>query len=610
MSIKHKLLLIGGISGLAVGLLGIFLYLSVQSFNQALEKNKISHQVATYSFERRVILDEYLLHELERSKQQWFTVSGYLATYIESKNSSFSQKKEKILINNLIKNIDDNGKIFLKLVDINENKRKQEETIKKDQKTRLISQLLVKSQDIISITDQLSNISQEDAAVAQRTIIFLLIGFIVSFMSVITAIILLLWKSIVRPIAKLQEGTKIIASGNLGYKVNIQSRNEIGQLASSFNKMTRKLSMSLEEVEEEFQKFKLAFDNAAEHIIITNPEGIILYANKGAENTTGYAQKEMIGKKPSLWGDLMPKEFYERMWRTIKKEKKEFTGEITNKRKNGEKYQAQLKIAPIFDTSGKIKLFVGIERDITKEKEIDKAKTEFVLLASHQLRTPLTSINWYTQMLLEGEVGELNKKQKSYLHKMNDSGQSMVKLVNNLLDISHLELGMFVTNPASIDIIELTKKSLEEQKLELDKKKITLIKKFNKSIPKLWADPKLLGIVFQNLLSNAIKYTAEKGIIEFSIAQDKKKNVLIKISDTGYGIPKNQQDKIFTKLFRADNVKIKDTTGSGLGLYMVQSIIERTGGKIWFESEENKGTTFFITLPIKGIHEKIAPKPY
>ena len=117
-------------------------------------------------------------------------------------------------------------------------------------------------------------------------------------------------------------------------------------------------------------------------------------------------------------------------------------------------------------------------------------------------------------------------------------------------------------------------------------------------------------MVFQNILANSVEYTPQGGKIEFGIsflpaqAGDKEKNILIKVADTGYGIPKNQQNQIFTKLFRADNVRDKDTNGTGLGLYIVKSIVENFGGKIWFESEENKGTTFYVTLPSAGLKEK------
>lgn len=145
----------------------------------------------------------------------------------------------------------------------------------------------------------------------------------------------------------------------------------------------------------------------------------------------------------------------------------------------------------------------------------------------------------------------------------------------------------------------MAKNCLKEFKLHILEKKLIFQEKYDSNIPPVLADPKLLTIVFQNLLSNAIKYTPEEGKIELSISLNNKKNaVLLKISDTGCGIPKDQQNKIFTKLFRADNAREKDTEGTGLGLYIAKAIIDHSGGFARFKSEENKGTTFYVTLPL------------
>ena len=229
-------------------------------------------------------------------------------------------------------------------------------------------------------------------------------------------------------------------------------------------------------------------------------------------------------------------------------------------------------------------------------------KTEFVSLASHQLRTPLSTVNWYAEMLLAGDVGTLNKKQKKYLEEVYSSNQRMVELVNALLNVSSLELGTFVIDPEPMDICRLAKDVIKEQKPQIDSKKIKFTFYCGKGASRICADPKLNRMIIQNLLSNSIKYTPEGGNIRLVILRTDNKNIQIKISDTGYGIPKKQHDKIFTKLFRADNVINKDTDGTGLGLYIVKSIVEKTGGKIWFESpEENRGTIFYVALPIKGI---------
>lgn len=185
----------------------------------------------------------------------------------------------------------------------------------------------------------------------------------------------------------------------------------------------------------DFQKFKLAAEYAPIHIIFTNTEGIVLYANKAVEEVTGYNRSEIIGNNPRLWGRQMPLKFYRKLWKTIKKDKKIFAGEIKNKRKNGELYVALARIAPAIDEDGKLAGFVGIEQDITKEKQVDQAKSEFVSLASHQLKNPLFLINWYTDFLLKQKEGELNAKQKKYLHEIKNANKRMTDLIESLLNV-------------------------------------------------------------------------------------------------------------------------------------------------------------------------------
>ena len=146
---------------------------------------------------------------------------------------------------------------------------------------------------------------------------------------------------------------------------------------------------------------------------------------------------------------------------------------------------------------------------------------------------------------------------------------------------------------------------IADEKPNLERKHITLQKNFSSDVPVIHADPKLLRVIFQNLISNAIKYTPDNGTVSVSIQLEAdKRNVHITVKDSGYGIPKDQHEKIFTKLFRADNVKVRETDGTGLGLYIVKSIIDHSRGKIWFESEVNKGTTFHVTIPVAGMRRK------
>ncbi len=467
-------------------------------------------------------------------------------------------------------------------------------------------------------------------------------------------------KFIVNPIKQLSITAEKITQGDFELRAQIASEDEVGVLARSFNTMItglveakstaetsnqqmtvsqKKLQDNLTELEAtkkatlnlledlDIEKTRLAAASAQLETILNNlPVGVMVAEiNTGRPTMVNNAAIDILGKGVD---PKATKESYGIVYSLIKDDGTPYpseelplaitvrTGEsvigatgISVKKTDGTILSLRASSVMVKDKNGRPVSCVVIFEDMTKEKQIDKAKTEFVSLASHQLRTPLSTVNWYTEMLLAGDAGKINKEQKKYLDEIYHGNQRMVELVNALLNVSRLELGTFTIEPEPTDIVVLAKSAIDEQKHQIDEKKLKFSDHFNDDIPKINADPKLLRMVFQNLLSNAVKYTPEEGNIEFAISYDQEnKSINIKVTDTGYGIPKNQQDKIFTKLFRADNVREKDTEGTGLGLYIVKSIIEQTGGAIRFESEENKGTTFYISLPITGMQKKTGTK--
>lgn len=283
------------------------------------------------------------------------------------------------------------------------------------------------------------------------------------------------------------------------------------------------------------------------------------------------------------------------------KTKKPFTTTIgTNYsyvRKDGTSFPVSITIAPINLNKENIGV-VDLFRDCTFEKATDRAKSEFVSLASHQLRTPLSAIGWYSEMLLAEKAGRLNKSQKEYLNEVYHGNKRMVELVQVLLDISRMEMGTFVELSKLTDLKLIIKGILEDFKQDIKKKKINISVVFESQLPKIHIDQRLIDIVFTNLISNAIRYSPNESSIDISISKTDSK-FLFKVSDQGCGIPKKQQSRVFERFFRADNVVKKVTEGTGLGLYLSKMIVERMKGKIWFESKENEGTTFFVEIPFK-----------
>jgi signal transduction histidine kinase len=221
--------------------------------------------------------------------------------------------------------------------------------------------------------------------------------------------------------------------------------------------------------------------------------------------------------------------------------------------------------------------------------------------------------------MLHGDMGKLTKMQTEYLKEVYKGNQRMVELVSSLLDVSRLDLGRMVNHPKDTDFAALVKDLEKELTTNIQTKKTKIVKHFETKLPPVVGDPKLLRMIVQNLMSNAVKYTPEKGTVELTVrratpAEAKKASLhregpylFFEVKDTGYGIPKEQQAKIFGKLFRADNVRKMEVEGNGLGLYIVKQVAEKLGGRIWFASEEGKGTTFFVIIPFKTIVSKVKP---
>lgn len=242
--------------------------------------------------------------------------------------------------------------------------------------------------------------------------------------------------------------------------------------------------------------------------------------------------------------------------------------------------------------------FLIIIHDVTKEKLIEKMKTEFVSVAAHQLRTPLSAIKWTIRMILDGDVGEINEEQRELLEQTYISNERMIRLINDLLDVSRIEEGRLLYDQKDARIEDVLESVIEASQ-EMLRNKNMVLEVNKKETPKVKIDKEKIGVVIQNLLENAIKYTEQGGKIKITLDNDEK-NVIFKIEDSGVGIPKSQQDRIFTKFFRAENVTRMETNGTGLGLYTTKNIVQAHKGQIWFESEENKGTTFYFTIPINN----------
>lgn len=241
-----------------------------------------------------------------------------------------------------------------------------------------------------------------------------------------------------------------------------------------------------------------------------------------------------------------------------------------------------------------------LREDIERIKEVDRMKSEFVSLAAHQLRTPLSAIKWSLKMAIDGDLGKLTPEQKTFLLQTYQSNERMINLVNDFLNVVRIEEGRFGYNFSLSQLEDLIDVVVRDFINMLKEKKIKFtFNKPNPPLPKTMMDSSKMSLAIQNLIDNAIKYTPKEGNVTIDIKQNKM-YLEVSIKDSGVGIPKEQQDNIFTKFFRGNNVIKMQTVGTGLGLFIAKNIIEKHGGKIWFESKEKQGTTFYFTIPFKN----------
>jgi PAS domain S-box-containing protein len=239
---------------------------------------------------------------------------------------------------------------------------------------------------------------------------------------------------------------------------------------------------------------------------------------------------------------------------------------------------------------------IEVFRDLTDEIESDKLKSDFISIASHQLRTPLSAINMYTRMLQDGLAGDLTSEQQPYLNIILTSVERMNALIDTLLNITRIEAGGITVQSRPVQLDSLTRDILTEFAPAAKSKDIKLITSMPSTMQPLHTDNLLIKEICANLLSNAIKYTDAGGTVRFTMT-DSPQEVRWEIADTGYGIPVKDQRNIFLKFFRAQNITTKDVSGTGLGLYLIKNLAEALGGELSFESKENVGSTFYFVLP-------------
>lgn len=240
----------------------------------------------------------------------------------------------------------------------------------------------------------------------------------------------------------------------------------------------------------------------------------------------------------------------------------------------------------------------SVIRGVEQIARLNRMKTEFVAIASHQLRTPLSAIRWEVELLLSKFNEGLDEKQLKSIEAIGTLGERMTRLVNDLLDVARIDQGKLFLRREKIDLAQLVQEIIDNFSSLASAKNIHISFKYPENLPLIIGDSGKIKLIVENLFSNSIKYTVDNGNIGITLKR-RDGFAVFSIKDNGVGIPQDQQDQIFKKFFRSNNVIKYQTEGTGLGLYIAKNIVEQSGGKIWFESKENTGTIFNFSLPVK-----------
>ena len=391
---------------------------------------------------------------------------------------------------------------------------------------------------------------------------------------------------------------------------DIEGTKELEKRTQELEDTRRALINMLEDVEEarlkaeeERSKTQAIITNFVDGILVLDKNNILILTNQKAEALFQFREVEAIGKSiteldkfPSLKSlvELLIKNH------PAKKNDAELKNISRKELEVRENLILEVSTFPIFREKEKLGTSI-ILHDVSREKLIERMKTEFVSLAAHQLRTPLSAIKWTLRMILDGDLGKITKEQEDFLNKTYQSNERMINLINDLLNVARIEEGRYLFKLVPVQVEELVRSTINIYKDEIKRKKITLdFQKPKIRLPKIQIDEEKIGLAIQNLIENALRYTNPGGRMTISL-KGGIKEIELSVKDTGVGIPKEQQERVFSKFFRGANVIRMEAEGSGLGLFITKNIIEAHGGKIWFNSEENKGATFYFILPLKKI---------
>ncbi|RMF69855.1 MAG: HAMP domain-containing protein [Calditrichaeota bacterium] len=407
-------------------------------------------------------------------------------------------------------------------------------------------------------------------------------------------------RHISRPIRHFIKTATEIARGNFSQRVAVESNDEIGRLARIFNYMVTELrrldEMNLNKIINEKNKTETILKNIADGVIVTDPYDKVLLINYAAEQWFGLKGRQVVDRSlTEVVKSSTLIEFIHSIATNNRPSEKFENIEIALDVPESRKPVLQARAAKIINDKGELIGIVTVLRDITKEKEIDRMKTELVSMVAHELRSPLTCISGFSELLLDPTITQ--EQSEEYATIILKESNRLSELINKFLDISKIEAGKSQLRKSPVDMKMLIEKVLDFNAQLADKKSIRVNFEAPKEVTILNLDRDMMEQAVLNLFSNAVKYSPKGARITVRLREDDS-SLIFDVEDTGYGISEKSLPHIFDKFYRiTDNEQVRDIMGSGLGLSLVREIVEIHGGSIKVKSMLGKGSTFTVILP-------------
>jgi signal transduction histidine kinase/CHASE3 domain sensor protein len=411
---------------------------------------------------------------------------------------------------------------------------------------------------------------------------------------------------VINPLRDMSKAARRVATGERGVTVGEHGVGEVRDLAIAFNAASRTLEQSADDLEQQnvdlerlANVLRAVLDSTVDGILLSDAEGNVQLANRPVVNLTrdvGMSYEgRVVDRLLSIEHRMKDREKYRAAMERLRTNPDEPTFDEFEDTVSGRVFQGFT--APVRDDRGGFIGRVWTLREVTQQRELDRLKDEFVATVSHELRTPLTSMMGFLEMIREGEAGTLNDEQKRFLAIVYRSSERLQRLVGDLLFVARLDANGLQLHFAEVRVDDIVRESVESVAALARSRGVEALSEVH-DVPPVWGDRERLAQLVGNLLSNALKFTPPGGRMTVRTFADNR-NVVVEVEDTGIGIPKGEQDRLFQRFFRSSTATEQAIPGTGLGLVISKAIAEAHGGTIAVRSERGEGTCFRVELPLE-----------